>query len=208
MGRTLARDFFSRDTVTVARDLIGNDLVRTLPEDQLLRGVIVETEAYRGSKDPASHAFRGVTERNRVMFGPAGFAYVYFTYGFHFCLNVVTGEEGVGAAVLIRALEPVQGLEVMRGNRKFPPKDRDLTSGPGKICQAFSINKSLNGIDMTLKRSPLRIEIGSMSTARKIIATPRIGIRVATEKYWRFLDANSPFVSKREHSKSDRSISP
>ncbi len=207
MGRTLARDFFSGDSVSVARDLIGKDLVRTLPDDQILKGVIVETEAYRGNKDPASHAFHGLTERNRVMFGRAGYAYVYFTYGFHYCLNVVTGKEGVGAAVLIRALEPVQGLEIMRTNRNFPPKDRDLTSGPGKICQALSINKSFNGLDMTLKESPLRLEIGSMSSARSIIATPRIGISVAMEKNWRFLDANSPYVSKRKHLKSDQSVS-
>jgi DNA-3-methyladenine glycosylase len=194
MPRILPRRFFSREPFVVAPDLIGKELVRDLENEKSLRGIIVEVEAYAGYDDPASHAFRGPTERNRVMFGMAGVAYVYFTYGFHYCLNVVTGVEGVPSAVLIRAVEPTEGEEVMKRNRKFPKSKRDLTSGPGKICQAFGLDRSFNGVDLTSLKSNLRIENPGNSD-RKIATSQRVGIKTGLDKVWRFYDSESEYVS-------------
>jgi DNA-3-methyladenine glycosylase len=197
LTETLPRRFYRRDPEFVAKDIIGNHLVRKMENDQTIRGRIVETEAYGGANDPASHAFRGLTQRNSVMFGIPGIAYVYFTYGFHYCLNVVTGNKGSASAVLIRGVEPVEGIDLMRKNRRDPKKDRDLTNGPGKICQAFAVDRKFNGMDLTLRNSPLRIEKGAKKSRINIEASPRIGIRSGIDKIWRYYDSNSEYVSRR-----------
>jgi DNA-3-methyladenine glycosylase len=169
------------DPVAAARDLIGWTLLV-----EGVGGPIVETEGYRND-DPASHAFAGPTARNAVMFGPAGRLYVYLSYGVHWCLNISCGPPGVGGGVLIRALEPVHGLERMRERRG---RDRlaDLTSGPGRVGQALGAGPQLSGAVADL-RPP--------ETVRAVGATTRIGISKAIERPWRFLDPASPYVSRR-----------
>lgn len=191
--------FYRRPTEVVARDLVGKKLVRTIRENGRifrLAGIIVETEAYGYSDDPASHACMGPTARNRVMFGDVGRAYVYFTYGNHFCVNVSARSSTIEAgAVLIRGLEPVEGIEIMK---KLRPVDDafSLTSGPGKLTQALNISSALNGVDMTNPESELHIEFG-ISKSIRIMATPRIGITRAVDRKWRFVDPASPYVSRR-----------
>lgn len=178
----------------VGREIIGKKLVRILHDKSELSGKIVEAEAYGGTGDPASHAYRGKTKRNEVMFGEAGHAYVYFTYGFHYCLNFVTSSRfGNASAVLIRAVEPLTGIDIMAAIRKTSVIT-NLASGPGKLCQAFSIDKSENGIDVTLLDSPIRVE-DSLENPR-LASSTRVGIKSAAEKRWRFYSASSPFVSR------------
>src|ERR671924_845911 len=190
--------FYQRPTEVVARDLVGKRLVRIIEKNRKqfrLAGIIVETEAYGYSDDPASHACRGATARNKVMFGDVGRAYVYFTYGNHFCLNVSAKRGNVEAgAVLIRGIEPVEGIELMR---QFRPVDDifSLTSGPGKLTQALNITSSLNGTDMTNSGSEIYIEFGKRP--KRIVTTPRIGITLAADKKWRFVDLSSPFISHK-----------
>jgi len=186
--------FYMRPTEAVASDLVGNKLVRTI-NNHRLAGTIVETEAYGYRDDLASHARMGITGRNAVMFGDVGRAYVYFTYGSHFCVNVSARSDIVEAgAVLIRGLKPVEGVEVMKQFR--PVEDIfSLTSGPGKLTQALRIDSLLNGVDMTDPLSELHIEFGKRP--KSIVATPRIGITKAAERTWRFIDASSPFVSRK-----------
>ena len=193
MRKVLGRNFYERSPVIVARQLIGKLLVRQLSDGILLEGLILETEAYAGSRDPASHAYNGMTKRNEVMFGEAGHAYVYFTYGFHHCLNFVTGKKGVASAVLIRALEPLKGIETMRILRNKVAAT-ELTSGPGKLCQALSIDRKLNGIDITTSLSPIRV----IDTGRRMVtrSSTRIGIRSGLEKKWRFYASQNEYVSK------------
>jgi DNA-3-methyladenine glycosylase len=186
----------------VARALLGKILVhRDAAGDTA--GIIVETEAYLLG-DPASHASRvgedgvvwsRVTDRNRSMFGPPGHAYVYFTYGNHYCLNVVTRREGVPEAVLIRALAPIDGLAVMRRRRRAAKSDRDLTNGPGKLTQALGIDRRLDGCDLT--GGSLVIIPGERPGRAEIVSATRIGIRRATEQPWRFYLAGNSFVSRR-----------
>ena len=190
----LARAFYERDTVRVARELLGTILVRTNGHT-VLRGVIVETEAYRGEGDPASHAYRGPTKRNAVMFGPAGHAYVYFTYGMHYCLNVTTEPTGNPGAVLIRAAQPTSAIEQMKKRRRTDQL-RDLANGPAKLTQAFAVSRSLNGHDLTLGKK-LFIVKGDGVEPLDIASTSRIGIRVGLEKPWRFFIRENPFVSKQ-----------
>lgn len=190
----LARAFYERDTVRVARELLGTILVRTNGHT-VLRGVIVETEAYRGEGDPASHAYRGPTKRNAVMFGPAGHAYVYFTYGMHYCLNVTTEPTGNPGAVLIRAAQPTSAIEQMKKRRRTDQL-RDLANGPAKLTQAFAVSRSLNGHDLTLGKK-LFIVKGDSVEPLDIASTSRIGIRVGLEKPWRFFIRENPFVSKQ-----------
>lgn len=190
--------FYLRPTEVVAKDLVGKKMVRILKMNGRafrLAGTIVETEAYGYNDDLASHACMGPTARNKVMFGDVGRAYVYFTYGNHFCVNVSARSSRVEAgAVLIRGLEPLEGIEVMRQLR--PVEDvLCLTSGPGKLTQALSINAALNGADMTSPDSELHIEFGAKP--RRVLATPRIGITRAADKVWRFLDPSSPYVSRK-----------
>jgi len=194
---TLTRDFYGRDTVRVAKELLGTYLVRVKGKSRMV-GRIVEVEAYRGSDDPASHAFRGLTLRNEPMFGEPGHAYIYFTYGNHYCLNVTTQKSGTPGAVLVRALEPLQGLVTMRWLR---PKvsDIELTNGPGKLTKAFGIDKSLNKVDLT-QPGPLFISPGS-GEPLKIVRSTRVGIREGTDRLWRFYIADCQYVSKHRREK-------
>jgi DNA-3-methyladenine glycosylase len=173
----LNRSFYARDPVTLARDLLGRILFYRTPAG-LLAGRLVEVEAYTGQQDPASHAFRGLTNRNAVMFGPAGFAYVYFTYGMHHCLNVTAQEPGRAGAVLIRALEPLRGIELMRAHGDSGPQAR-LLSGPGKIGRAFGLTLRDNGRDLT--RGPLGIAAGTPLSDDEVLVGPRVGITRAVE---------------------------
>jgi DNA-3-methyladenine glycosylase len=197
------RSFYQRPTEVVAKDLVGKKLVRTIRNNKKqfrLAGIIVETEAYGYSDDLASHAYVGPTCRNKVMFGDVGRAYVYFTYGNHFCLNVSARRSKVEAgAVLIRGIEPVEGVELMR---RFRPVDDifSLTSGPGKLTQALNITSSLNGADMTNSESEIYIEFGKRP--KHIVTTPRIGITRGVDKEWRFVDPSSPFISRKFQIKS------
>jgi DNA-3-methyladenine glycosylase len=191
----LGRNFYDRRSSEVAKDLVGKILVRVLESDgRILEGIIVETEAYGGMHDPASHAYRGKTKRNEVMIGPPGRAYVYFIYGFHYCLNIVTnpGRSGAGA-VLIRAAVPLSGIDTLEKNRGTKVLS-ELASGPGKLCQAFEIDLSLNGSDVTSTGSPIYLR--NSSEPVKIRSSPRIGISRAKTRKWRFYLDNSRYTSR------------
>src|SRR3989440_9185048 len=188
----LLREFFARDPVVLARDLLGRVLFYKTPEG-LLAGRMVETEAYTGAADPASHAFRGPTARNAVMFGPAGHAYVYFSYGMHYCLNVTAERPGQPGAVLLRALEPLAGIELMRARGDRGPESR-LLSGPGKIGRAFGLTLEDNGRDFT--RGPLGLAAGSPVLDREVAISRRIGISRAVDLPYRFVDIGSRSGSK------------
>ena len=190
----LPRDFYRRDSRVVAPELLNKLLVRADGRC----GRIVEVEAYCGGEDPASHAFRGPTQRNAAMFGPPGHLYVYFTYGMHWCCNPVCGEDGEGVAVLLRALAPLAGIEQMRLARgPAARRDRDLCNGPAKLCQALDITQAQNGIDLTTTDDGVWIaDDGTPPPARPANGT-RIGIRVGTEHPWRWWVANDPNVSRR-----------
>jgi len=192
--KPLGRSFYERNTQIAAFELIGKILV--LRQDRLvLSGKIVETEAYFGAHDPASHAYRGVTPRNQVMFGPAGFSYVYFTYGNHYCFNVTTEQEGVAGAVLIRAVEPISGISVMEKNRGHV-SHQQLTNGPGKLTQAFGMTCKHSSVDLTQDDS-FCITEGREGGVLHIQVTRRIGISRAQHMPYRFYLSNSPFVSVR-----------
>jgi DNA-3-methyladenine glycosylase len=181
----LTREFFTRSVHDVAPDLIGVELLV-----DGVGGVIVETEAY-DHEDPAAHGYRGRTERNASMFGPAGHAYVYRSYGIHWCVNFVCEGEGVAAAVLIRALEPTRGLEAMRRRRGLDD-ERVLCAGPGRLCQALGITREHDGLP--LDRPPFALE--PRRDEPQILAGPRIGISRATEQPWRYALAGSRFLSR------------
>jgi DNA-3-methyladenine glycosylase len=190
----LKRSFYLRNTLEIARDLPGRYLVRNNGES-LLAGKIVEVEAYLGEKDPASHAYRGKTRRNEVMFMKGGHLYVYFTYGMHFCCNIVTEEEGVGRAVLLRAVEPLSGIEIMKFNRGFHDLENNanLANGPAKLCKAYGIGRRENGIDLV--GDELYLTAGEAVPARMISSSPRIGITSGRDKKWRFYLKRNSFVS-------------
>jgi DNA-3-methyladenine glycosylase len=198
----LSREFFSGDTLAVARALLGTRLVRNF-DGQRLSGVIVECEAYIGQTDTACHASRGLTPRNTVMFGPPGFAYVYFTYGMHWMLNVVTEQEGFPAAVLLRAIQPLEGIGVMRTLRQAngrPRADLDLTSGPARLTQALAIGKAHNGADL-IAGAELWLEPGDFISDDQVECGPRIGVDYAAEQDrlapWRFWVRDNSYVSRR-----------
>jgi len=172
-----------------AKRLLGCKLTRRL-DGHVLSAVIVETEAYDQS-DAASHSFNGRTQRTDVMFGPAGHLYVYFTYGMHYCCNVVVGPEGYGAAVLIRALQPLEGIDMMQERRGRGGVG--ITNGPAKLCQAFGIDKHLNGHD--LSKPPLQLEITAPIKNSAIVTTTRIGISKAKDAMWRYYIDNNDYVS-------------
>ncbi|MGQ9517999.1 MAG: DNA-3-methyladenine glycosylase [Anaerolineae bacterium] len=191
----LGREFYEQDTLTVAKELLGQRLVRVMEDGERLAGIIVETEAYIGEDDQACHAFHGRTPRNAVMYGPAGFAYIYFIYGMYFCLNVVTEREDFPAAVLIRAIEPVEGIARMQALRQGRPL-HELTNGPGKLCQALAIDRSLNGCDLCT--SPWLFIESARQGELPIATSRRIGVRgdvLARERPWRFFLPANPFVS-------------
>jgi DNA-3-methyladenine glycosylase len=166
-------------------------LVREL-DGQRLEGKIVETEAYH-QNDAASHSYKGRTPRTDIMFGPEGFLYVYFTYGMHYCMNVVTGPQGEGSAVLIRALEPLSGEELMR-ERRHNIAGANVTNGPAKLCQALAVDKAMNGHD--LRKMPLVLVVKPPVPSMAIVQTTRIGISQAKDRPWRFYIAGNPYVSK------------
>jgi DNA-3-methyladenine glycosylase len=201
----LSRAFFARDTLVVARDLLGQRLVRELGGVRL-SGRIVEVEAYVGEEDQASHARFGRTRRNAPMYGPPGRAYVYFIYGMHHCFNVVTEREGYPAAVLIRALEPLEGLGEMRV-RRWPepaegrggPPDARLASGPARLCQALGIDRRFDGVDMCAPGALLFLEEDASIPNGAVVTGPRIGVRgddAAVTIPWRFYVRDSQHVSR------------
>ena len=196
----LDRAFYRRETVTVARDLLGQRLVRVL-DGQRLAGLIVETEAYLGVADRAAHTFGGRrTARVASMWLDGGHAYVYFTYGMHHCVNLTAGEAGVPEAILIRSLEPTEGLDVMRGRRVKAKRDTDLCSGPGKLCEAMAIDRGLDGRDVT-RGGELYVERARVAPLRdgSLRVGPRVGIGAAGEwvdRPLRFVLAGSLHVSR------------
>ena len=194
----LPRSFFDRPTRTVARELLGCRLVRKLG-GTLLAGAIVETEAYIGERDLACHARAGRTRRTEVMYGPPGFAYVYFTYGMHWMLNLVTEADGFPAAVLIRALQPLEGIARMQELRGGKPLSQ-LASGPAKLTRALGIAREENGMDCCRPESPLSLTRGEAVPPSSVVATPRIGLGQTPEpwlsKPWRFVIRGNGFVSR------------
>ncbi len=192
LGRRLPRAFFERPATEVAPDLLGRVLLRRLPGGERLAGRIVEAEAYM-DRDPASHSFRGRTPRNDVMFGPPGRLYVYFTYGMHFCMNVVTGREGEGSAVLLRAAEPLVGFTAMAA-RRGTDDVRRLCAGPARWTQAFGIGRPQNGADLVRGRDVYLLE-GEPAPRSRIVRTTRVGVNVAIDRPWRFVIRDDPFVS-------------
>ena len=191
----LTPSFYRRPTLEVAQSLLGKVLVRRL-NGKNLAGKIVETEAYTGSEDLACHASKGKTPRTAIMFENGGCAYVYMIYGFYFCLNAVTEAEGYPAAVLIRALEPLDQISSMRRLRRNPARDSDIASGPGKLCMAMRIDKRLNGADLT--GNTLWIEDRNLDIDG-IEVSPRVGVDYAgdyKDKPWRFFIRGNPHVSR------------
>jgi|SRR5579884_2818940 len=184
-------DFLSQSAVEVAPRLLGCQLVRQI-DGQRLVGRIVETEAYDQS-DAASHSYKGRTPRTEVMFGPPGHLYVYFTYGMHYCCNIVCGPAGHGSAVLIRALEPLVGQEMMSRNRRGL-SGRQLTNGPAKLCQALAIDRAWNGHD--LAQSPLQLVVKPALAQTDIVQSTRIGISEAKQVPWRWYIKHNDYVSK------------
>lgn len=182
-------DFLDGDADTVARRLIGCELVREI-DGRVGRVRVVETESY-DQTDAASHSYRGRTPRTEVMFGPSGYLYVYFTYGMHYCCNVVCGPDGMGAAVLIRAVEPIEGVELLEERRGR--SGAEATNGPAKLCQALGVDRSMNGHD--LRTPPLRLEAGTSYPDEAVIRTTRIGISRAKDELRRYYLKGSPYVS-------------
>ena len=189
----LPNSFYQQPTLELARALLGQTLVRNY-QGERLSGRIVEVEAYHQHQDEAAHSFGGPTPRNRIMFGPPGFLYVYFIYGMHYCMNVVSEAEGVGAAVLIRAIEPLEGLSTMQRLRGPKIKTSQLTNGPAKCCQALAINGEHDGLD--LQGSGLFIEVGDPPASPEIAVSGRIGISKSVDLDWRFYIKDNPYVSK------------
>ncbi len=194
MRSKLPRLFYLRPTLKVAKDLLGQLIVRNYRGKKLF-GRIVEVEAYRGSIDPASHAYRGKTKRNEVMFWEGGHLYVYFTYGMHFCANVVTRRAGIAEAVLIRGVEPVLGLEVMQKLRGKSVSGFELTNGPAKFCEAFGIKRKENGV--SLLGNEIYLVRGERVPQSRIGVSTRIGIRTGIEKKWRFFLKGNRWASRK-----------
>lgn len=189
LGPILRRKFYDRSTIDVARDLLGKVLVHGPTA-----GIIVETEAYLGGDDLASHSARGLTDRTRVLFGTPGHAYVYFIYGMYECLNIVAEPAGKAGGVLLRALEPVAGIEIMQRRRSAARRVEDLASGPGKLTLAMAVTRAQNGVDMT--RGALVVREPAEPRRVEIEVTPRIGIRECADWPLRFVIPGNRFVSK------------
>lgn len=187
------RAFYQRHPALVAPELLNKILVRA--DGRAAR--IVEVEAYAGSEDPAAHSFRGLTRRNASMFGPPGHLYVYFSYGVHWCSNVVCGDVGEGVAVLLRAGEPLVGLDAMRLARPAARRDRDLASGPGKLSQAFGLDRAFDGADLVTGDRGITLVSDGMPPPDDPIVGPRIGISKAVELPWRWHVPAHPHVSVR-----------
>ena len=194
----LSRKFYIRPVLTVAKDLLGKLLVKN-EGNGVIAGRIVEVEAYDGNVDQASHSFNGKTKRNEVMFNEGGYFYVYFTYGAHFCCNVVTGKKNHGTAVLIRAVEPLIGIDKMIQNRfgrdlKSEKEIHNLTSGPGKVCKAFGFTKEHSGLDLT--NSSVFIVDQPKLKKSMIGNSKRIGITKSVNLPWRFFEIGNPYLSR------------
>ncbi len=190
--QVLAAEFFARDTRTVARGLLGR-VIEVDGQEGLVAGRIVETEAYLGREDPASHAGRGRTPRSGIMFGVPGVVYVYLIYGMHHCLNFVTEPDGRPGAVLIRALEPVAGRDLMARRRGLDParcRDRELTAGPGRLCLALGIDRTWNGRSLTDPDSGIRV-LAAGAAPPEVLVGPRVGIKRAVDLPYRFRVAGS-----------------
>ena len=197
--KKLKKSFYQRELLTVAKGLLGKILVKSIGKE-ILAGEIVEVEAYHGDIDQAAHSYTGITKRNEIMFEPGGYLYVYFTYGAHHCCNVVTGKKGQGTAVLIRAVEPVEGIDSMIKNRFGRKLNNDkeifnLTSGPGKVCQAFRIDRSDSGTDLT--GNEIFILEGEKIRSKDIGISKRVGITRSVDLPWRFFINNNPYLSRR-----------
>jgi DNA-3-methyladenine glycosylase len=190
--RKLPRRFYAREPQLVAPDLLNKVLVG--PNGS---GRIVEVEAYDGATDPGSHAFRGRTPRTTVMFGPPGHLYVYFSYGVHWCANVVCRTDGVAAAVLLRALAPLDGLDAMRAVRLAARRDRDLASGPGRLCQALGVDGSHNGADLTARQSAVTVVDDGVPPPAEPVVTTRVGLRAGAELPWRWYVPGDVNISRR-----------
>ena len=192
----LKREFYMKDALTVAVELLGKIIVRKIG-NRILTAKIVETEAYLGELDPGSHAFRGITERNKVMFGTGGLVYIYFIYGNYFCFNVVCGDKGTANAVLIRAAEPLEGIPQMEYYRGKIKNKFELTNGPAKLCLAMNIDKSLYGKDLTDDK---HIFISELKKKEKIdiLTSKRIGLNKGSEFPYRFFIKGNPFVTKHK----------
>jgi DNA-3-methyladenine glycosylase len=184
----IEREFFNRNTLSTARSLLGQRLVK-VENGQRIAGIITECEAYRGEEDLGCHAKAGLTSRTRVMYGPPGFAYVYFTYGMHWMLNIVTESEGFPAAVLLRGLWPVEGKDIIARRRGSQPAQK-WTDGPGKICQAFGIDRNFNGTDLCRPEGALFLEYGMDIPEGSVTKTPRVGLNNVPEPWrsipWRY----------------------
>jgi len=190
------REFYEQDTRAAAQKLLGQIVIHRLPTGETLSGIIVETEAYL-KDDPACHAYRGRTPRNGAMFGPPGHAYVYFTYGLHMMLNLVCAPEGIAEAVLIRALEPVEGIETMRQNRGGMAETRQLTNGPGKLAQALALTRLRhNGMDLTDPAGALVVAPNQYPPFETVTAT-RIGITRGADLPLRYYVAGNVYVSRK-----------
>jgi len=198
-NKKLKKSFYRRELIPVARDLLGKILVKS-DGKEFLAGKIIEVEAYHGDLDKAAHSYGGITKRNEIMFEAGGYLYVYFTYGAHHCCNVVTGKKGQGTAVLIRAVEPILGLEKLIKNRfgrklKNAKELFNLTSGPGKICAAFGIERKHSGADLMGKK--IFILDSEKIKSKDIGISKRIGITRSIDLPWRFFIKNNPYLSRK-----------
>jgi DNA-3-methyladenine glycosylase len=197
--KKLTKNFYQRELLKVAKDFLGKFLVKS-SDGKILAGKIVELEAYHGDFDQAAHSYGGITNRNKIMFEEGGYLYVYFTYGAHHCCNVVTGKKGQGTAVLIRAVEPVSGIDRMIKNRfgrklKNEKEIFNLTSGPGKLCKAFGIDRTHSGIDLSGKE--IFILDNKKNPKKETGVSTRIGITRSTDLPWRFFIKNNPYLSRK-----------
>lgn len=199
-GHRLPRSFYAREPDVVGQDLVGRVLLAPAPHRGAAQIALrmTETEAYHGEQDPASHAYRGPTERTRVMFGPPGFVYVYFVYGMHWCANIVTGADGQAAAVLMRAARLLQGDEAVRERRRSAtgryPRPVDLARGPARLAQCLGLSGKDSGSDLLADGAPFTVHSGS-SLRPKISSGPRVGVAAAADTPWRFCEVGEPTVS-------------
>lgn len=200
--KPLQKNFYEQNTIDVAKSLLGKKFIRKI-NNNILSGIIVETEAYTGKDDPSAHSYNGITKRNEIMFAGGGYAYIYFIYGNYFCFNVTTSTKDAGHAVLIRGIEPVDGIEHMK-QRRNQTKITELTNGPGKICQALGIDISLNGIDVT-NNDELFITEG-INHNFKISVSPRIGISKAEDLPHRFFIHDNQFITRHKFNKLSHTI--
>jgi DNA-3-methyladenine glycosylase len=191
-GEVLPRSFYARDPRLVAPELLNKVFVRG---DRAAR--LVEVEAYLGADDPGAHSYRGMTRRNATMFGPAGRLYVYFTYGMHWCANAVCGDDGVGVAVLLRAAAPLAGLDLMRTARPAARRDRDLCAGPARLCQAFGIDRSHDGVDLVVGDAGIVVVDDGGAPPTDPVTTTRVGLSAGAEHPWRWYVDGDPNVSRR-----------